>query len=374
MTNDQSKYIVFFASTVRSDTFDLLLDKHRSLIQGDIKSLNEELKPLPALQGYIATISSSLVPTIRNQPETLLIEQDQLVALNFSRSQTRQTVTQTRVYSWGIDRLDGRVDGKFNYPDRAGEGVTIYILDTGIRRSHLDLSTRGTVQGSRVVEAVSFINEPAAVEDGNGHGTHVAGTASGTYSGVAKRSFLKSVKVLDARGEGSLSSIIAGLNWVLADRARVNKQVVNLSLGSGRSDAVNQAVSRLIRAGIVVIAAAGNEDQNACATSPSSEPAVISVGATTSRDMRASFSNYGQCVDIQAPGAEIVSSNFQSNDGLAVLSGTSMAAPHVAGIAAVIMSIQGGTPDQIRTALLQRAQYNVITGLPSQTTNILAQI
>jgi subtilisin family serine protease len=266
---------------------------------------------------------------------------------------------------WGLDRMDQRtlpLSGSYAY-QRDGTGVTAYIIDTGINFSHDEF-------GGRASAGVDEVTVGGGAADCNGHGTHVAGTVGGATYGVAKKVRLVAVRVLDCQGSGYSSWAIAGVDWVTEHR--VLPAVANLSLGGSFSQAFNDAIERSIAAGVVYAIAAGNSAADACATSPGSAPNAITVGATDNTDAFASFSNFGACVKMNAPGVGIVSAWIGSNVATTGASGTSMAAPHVTGAAAVyLQGNPSATPAQVRAALTSAATTNVLGGLPSGTPNLL---
>jgi subtilisin family serine protease len=266
--------------------------------------------------------------------------------------------------TWGLDRIDQR-----NLPLSTtyacagdGTGVNAYIVDTGIYAND-DFSARLRTGTSTVPDSGSTV-------DCNGHGTHVAGTVGGTKYGVAKNVNLYPVRVLDCSGSGYTSSVVSGLNWV-ADNA-VRPAVVNMSLGGGTSKSLDDAVAALVTAGITVVVAAGNDNSDAANFSPAREPSAITVGSTTSTDARSSFSNYGSVVDIFAPGSSITSAWIGSATATNTISGTSMAAPHVAGAAAVYLGLNtGATPAQVVAALTNAATPNIVGSPGSGSPNLL---
>ena len=267
---------------------------------------------------------------------------------------------------WGLDRIDQRnrpLSGTYNYTN-TGAGVTAYIIDTGINTSHTEFGDRAT-SGYDAVDG----SLPAA--DCHGHGTHVAGTVGGTTYGVAKGVSLVAVRVLSCSGSGSTSGVIAGINWVTANHAA--NAVANMSLGGSASTALDNAVRNSIAAGVTYAIAAGNGNfvgiaQDACKYSPARVGEAITVGATDSNDKKASWSNYGSCVDIFAPGVGITSAWYSSNNATNTISGTSMATPHVAGVAALyLQSNPGASPSAVRNALVTDATTGVVTN--SKTTN-----
>src|SRR5687767_15588226 len=261
-----------------------------------------------ALKGFAAELSDEALAELRSDPDVAYIEQDQTVSL--STTQTGAT--------WGIDRIDQRnrpLSGTYTYTS-TGAGVRVYIIDTGIRTTHAQFGGRASsVYGG---------------SDCNGHGTHVAGTVGGSTYGVAKGALLRAVRVLNCSGSGSWSGIIAGLDWVRANH--IKPAVANMSLGGGFSSSVNAAANNLSNAGVFVAVAAGNSNANACNFSPASAANVTTVMSSTSSDAKSSFSNFGSCTHVYAPGSSITSAWSTSNTATNTISGTSMASPHVAGV------------------------------------------
>ncbi|MFD5416067.1 S8 family peptidase [Streptomyces nojiriensis] len=269
---------------------------------------------------------------------------------------------------WSLDRIDQRelpLDGSYTYPGRA-EGVTVYVVDTGINTSHVEFGGRARPGYNAVFLGSS--------RDCSGHGTHVAATVGGETYGVAKGVSLVGVKVADCQGSARLSAILKGLDWVVRDAAKApaTPAVANMSIGGSRSRALEAAVVRAVASGITVTAAAGNDGKDACGGSPASVPQALTVGATDAADRRAPFSNHGRCVDLSAPGVGITSAWKDSATATARASGTSMAAPHVAGVAALILARgTARTPAQVSEELLHSAVSDRITGLPPGTPNRL---
>jgi subtilisin family serine protease len=269
--------------------------------------------------------------------------------------------------SWGLDRVDQRalpLDSLITRP-AAGSGVNIYVIDTGVYAAHSQF-------GGRVTSGYSSINDGRGTNDCDGHGTHVAGTAAGSTYGVAPFAAIVPVRVLDCWGSGSVSGVVAGINWMIDHHVAGQPAVANMSLGGGYSATINDAVARAVADGITMVVAAGNENTDACLTSPASAPGAITVAASTSTDYKASYSNYGPCVDIFAPGSSIVSASTTSSTAVRTLSGTSMASPHVAGAAALVLAnARSSTPAQVADKLRGDATSSVLSGVNSGTTNTL---
>jgi subtilisin family serine protease len=264
---------------------------------------------------------------------------------------------------WGLDRIDERdrpLSGTYTY-NWTGSGVRAYIIDTGIRTAHTQFGGRA----SNVFDAFGGNGQ-----DCHGHGTHVAGTVGGSTYGVAKSALLRGVRVLDCTGSGSTSGVIAGVDWVRQNH--IAPAVANMSLGGGASSSLDTAVNNLSNAGVAIAVAAGNENQNACNVSPARAANAITTGSTTSSDARSSFSNFGTCVDIFAPGSGILSAWFSSNTATATLSGTSMASPHVAGVAALYKQANpSASATTIRNAIVNNASLNKITNVGTGSPNRL---
>jgi aqualysin 1 len=309
-----------------------------------------------ALKGYaIGNLPDAAVEALRRNPRVARIERDGIMTADGSGSQTGAT--------WGIDRIDQRarpVDGVYNY-GADGSGVTAYIIDTGIRTTHSEF-------GGRASSGYTAINDGNGTNDCNGHGTHVAGTVGGSTYGVAQNVTLVAVRVLGCSGSGSTSGVIAGIDWVTANHAAGVTAVANMSLGGGASLALDDAIARSVSDGVTYAVAAGNDNANACNYSPARAASAITVGSTTSSDAKSSFSNYGTCVDINAPGSSITSAWSTSDGALNTISGTSMASPHVAGAAAAYLSANSGaSPSQVANALTSNATSGVLSGIGNGT-------
>jgi subtilisin family serine protease len=274
------------------------------------------------------------------------------------------TATQSPA-TWGIDRIDQRalpLSNSYTYATTASN-VTAYIIDTGIRITHSEF-------GGRASSGYTAISDGNGTNDCNGHGTHVSGTVGGNTYGVAKAVKLKAVRVLDCSGSGTTAGVAAGIDWVTANA--VKPAVANMSLGGGADATLDAAVTRSISSGVTYGIAAGNDGADACNYSPARVPTAITVGATTSTDARASYSNYGSCVDIFAPGSNITSSWNTNDTATNTISGTSMATPHVVGAAALVLAANPAyTPQQVRDTLVANATTGVVGSPGSGSPNLL---
>ena len=271
--------------------------------------------------------------------------------------------------SWGLDRIDQAalpLNGTIS-TSQNGSGVTVYVIDTGVRPDHADF-------GGRVTSGFTSITDGNGSNDCNGHGTHVAGTVAGTAYGVAPAATIVPVRVLSCSGSGSTSGVIAGIDWAVRHHQAGTPAVANMSLGGGYSAALNAAVAAGVADGITFAVAAGNSDADACNASPASERSALTVGSTTSSDARSSFSNWGSCLDVFAPGSGIRSAYHTSPTATATLSGTSMAAPHVAGAAALLLAATpSATPDALRAAMVQGATRGVVSD-PKSAANLMLNV
>jgi serine protease len=308
------------------------------------------------LRGYSARMSATAAAALARNPRVRYVEQDSV----------REIVATQAGATWGLDRIDQRdrpVDGSYTY-DTAAQGVHVYIIDTGVRRTHTEFGGRVSASG------FTAINDGNGTNDCNGHGTHVAGTVAGATYGVAKSATVHAVRVLNCSGSGSTSGVIAGVEWVTANH--VSPAVANMSLGGGASTALDDAVRNSIASGVAYAVAAGNDNANACNSSPARVSQALTVGSSTSSDARSSFSNFGTCVDLFAPGSSITSAWSTGDTATNTISGTSMASPHVAGVAALYLA---GDPTAsaaiVHTAVVNNASVNKLTGIGTGSPNRL---
>jgi aqualysin 1 len=313
-----------------------------------------------ALKGFAADLPDQALEALRRNPNVSYVEADQSVQLFGGGTEPAPPAP------WGLDRVDQRtLPLSLSYTwGTSGSGVSVYIIDTGIRTTHVDFGGRAVWD----FNAVKGSNNPDT--DCMGHGTHVAGIVGGTTYGVAKDVSLHAVKVLDCTGNGRWSWVIAGIDWVTAHASK--PAVANMSLGGDYDQAANDAVAGSVASGITYSIAAGNSSTDACTFSPASEPTALTVGATTKLDAQASYSNFGSCVDLYAPGSFILSDWNWSDTAAVYLSGTSMASPHVAGAAALYLeSHPAASPADVSAAIAGVATQNVLTGVPAGSPNLL---
>ncbi|MEM1043189.1 MAG: S8 family serine peptidase [Bacteroidota bacterium] len=314
-----------------------------------------------ALTGFAAAMSADEAAALADDPRVLYVEQEQEVYLTGTGTQGGAT--------WGLDRINARSGLDNQYGWRAsGEGVTAYVIDTGINLSHNEFEDRASY-------GYDFRDNDAVAEDCNGHGTHVAGTVGGATYGVAKDVDIVAVRVFGCGNSGDTGEIIAGFNWVAANAQL--PAVANASLGGGASDAMDAAARGVVNAGVAFAAAAGNGflglfAQNACGTSPAREPSVMTVSSTDDTDRRVNYANYGDCVDVFAPGRAITSAWYTSNSATNTIEGTSMASPHVAGAAALFLEVRpNATPAQVSNALFNFSTKNIVQNPRSDNAHLL---
>jgi subtilisin family serine protease len=305
-----------------------------------------------AINGFSVEMSEADAEALSQDFRVALVEEDGVVTAD---------ATQTNP-PWGLNRIDQRnlpLNTTYVY-NWTGAGVRVYVIDTGIRTTHSQF-------GGRAANVFDAFGGSGA--DCNGHGTHVSGTVGGSTYGVAKSAMLRGVRVLNCSGSGSTSGVIAGVDWVRNNH--IAPAVANMSLGGGVSTALDTAVNNLHNAGVTIAVAAGNSNANACNSSPARAANAVTVGSTTTTDARSSFSNFGTCLDLFAPGSSILSAWYTSNTATATLSGTSMASPHVAGVAALYKQANpSASSTTVRNAIVNNATVNVIsnagTGSPNR--------
>ena len=301
--------------------------------------------------GFAGELNEAQRAELERNPRVRLVEPDRVMVMSAT--------------AWGLDRVDQRalpLNDAYSVSG-TGAGVNVYILDTGIRFDHSEF-------GGRAVRGIDVINDGRNGNDCNGHGTHVAGIVGGKTYGVARSATLVSARVLDCSGNGYNSGIIQALDWVAANAAR--PAVVNMSLGGGASQVLDDAVARLVASGIPVIVAAGNEGADACQSSPARAADALAVSATNSSDQKPSWANFGSCVDLFAPGESITSAYYTSSTATARMSGTSMAAPHAAGGAALLLGSNSSmSSSSVRSSLLSAATSGVVGNSQSSTGSLL---
>jgi subtilisin family serine protease len=318
-----------------------------------VAGVNPRFVYTSVLNGFAGTLTQGQLNALRRNPNVAYVEPDGVASIS---------ITQTNA-TWGIDRTDQRdlpLNGTYTYATTAGN-VHAYIIDTGVRADHREFGGRAQMV---------FNSAGGRNTDCNGHGTHVAGTVGGTEYGIAKGVRIYGVKVLGCSGSGTWSGVIAGMDWVAANHRK--PAVANLSLGGGSNQSVNTAATNLSNAGVFVAVAAGNDNRDACNYSPASAAGVTTVAASTSTDAKAGYSNWGTCVNVYAPGSAITSAWHSSRTATNTISGTSMASPHVAGVAALYKATHGdGSQATVNDWITSNASTNKISGSPSGTPNLL---
>ncbi|CAI4407442.1 CLL_collapsed_G0013410.mRNA.1.CDS.1 [Saccharomyces cerevisiae] len=356
--------------------------KDTSLSTSEAGGIQDSFNIDNLFSGYIGYFTQEIVDLIRQNPLVDFVERDSIVEATEFDTQNSAP--------WGLARISHRERlnlGSFNkylYDDDAGRGVTSYVIDTGVNINHKDFEKRA-IWGKTIP-----LNDEDL--DGNGHGTHCAGTIASKHYGVAKNANVVAVKVLRSNGSGTMSDVVKGVEYAAKAHQKEAQEkkkgfkgsTANMSLGGGKSPALDLAVNAAVEAGIHFAVAAGNENQDACNTSPASADKAITVGASTLSDDRAYFSNWGKCVDVFAPGLNILSTYIGSDDATATLSGTSMASPHVAGLLTYFLSLQPGsdseffelgqdslTPQQLKKKLIHYSTKDILFDIPEDTPNVL---
>ncbi|MFE3523222.1 S8 family serine peptidase [Streptomyces sp. NPDC059161] len=345
-------YIVLLDKSASADAKRKLAEEYGGTLQRDYSS---------TLNGFSASgLSETEAKRLAADPSVGKVVQNKKFHIN---------ATQSGPPSWGLDRIDQAEtagDGKYSYPDSAGDGVTAYVIDTGVRISHKDF-------GGRASYGFNAVDNNDKADDGNGHGTHVAGTIAGTAHGVAKKAKIVAVRVLDNNGSGSTEQVVAGIDWVTKNHK--GPSVANLSLGGTADPALDEAVQKAIASGVTFGVAAGNESADAGNSSPAHVKEAITVASSTKNDEQSSFSNFGPVVDLYAPGSDITSDWNTSDTATNTISGTSMATPHVVGAAAVYLAgHKDATPAQVSDALTNGATPDKISNASQGTPNKLLRI
>ncbi len=318
--------------------------------------------------GVAVDLTADQAGALAADPNVALVEPDVMV---------RASETQSGA-NWSLSRIDQTStmpDANFTYPTSAGSGVVVYLVDTGLNigstirnLQHLDLS-------GRVSPGYSWIQDGSGTDDCNGHGTHVAGTIAGTLHGVAKLATVVPVRVLDCGGFGNMSDVVAGLDWIAASRDRSKPAVVNVSLSGPASQTLDNVATRLADSGVIVVVAAGNDEANACSFSPARASAVLAIGSTNTSDHRASFSNYGPCVDLFAPGMYIESASKDAPSAIRTSAGTSSSAALTSGVAALILSANPGmSATQVRDRIMSTATPGVVQNAGEGSPSLLLHL
>ncbi|MGY0491677.1 S8 family peptidase [Streptomyces sp. WG-D5] len=313
-----------------------------------------------ALNGYAVTLGEGQARRLAADGDVASVVQDTQVTMEH---------TQSNPPSWGLDRIDQTdlpLDKSYTWPESAGSGTHVYVIDTGVRATHRDF-------GGRATSGWDFVDNDSVAQDGNGHGTHVAATVAGETYGVAKQADVVAVRVLDDEGSGTTAQVLAGIDWVTKHAQK--PAVANLSLGGFANAQLDAAVRNSIASGVTYTIAAGNDGMPAELYSPARVKEAITVGASDKKDARAKFSNWGTRIDLFAPGVDITSASYASDSGKATFSGTSMASPHVAGAAALYLADHAGaSPAEVSKALTERAATGKVTGAGLGSPNKLLQV
>lgn len=331
-----------------------------ALLQRSGRTVDERYSRV--LHGFAATLTARDVRLLRADASVTAVTPDVRISVGSGATAAAPAVTRSATTAastavpWGLDRIDQRArtgNGRYRY-DTTGAGVTVFVVDSGIRFSHREF-------GGRAVSGHDFVDSDSDAADCEGHGTHVAGTIGGKTYGVAKRVRLVSLRIFDCNGQGYLSDLVAALDWAVAHKP-AGPAVLNFSGGGAVDSTADTAVSNTIKAGISVVVAAGNDTQPACDASPGRVPAALTVAASDQDDREAEFSDYGSCVDLFAPGVDVLSASVASDTASERMSGTSMAAPHVTGaVARYLQSHPGATPAQVSAGLTAVATRGALT-------------
>lgn len=341
----EGRYIVKYGNYVNAEAESKSLERNGIEVKGTLSH---------AMKASVVVATPGEIESLKKSADVASVEPDSRASISGSTS------------LWGLDRVDQRSgrDGNYSINDE-GAGVNVYVVDTGLLLSHSEFS-------GRVPASWSTINDGNGVNDCNGHGTHVAGTVAGTTYGVAKKANIIPVRTLECDGSGWSSTVMAGIDWAISHHVAGQPAVMNLSIGGFTNASFDQAVQSAVNDGITVVAAAGNSGQDACLTSPSRVASAITVAATNINDAQASWSNYGSCVDIQAPGVSIRSAWNNSPTGDNTMEGTSMATPHVSGAAAILLSRDRSTsPADIQQKMINNATVGVVSANKGATPNRL---
>lgn len=339
----EQRYIVKYDNDVNAE------EESKSLKEKGVEVKNTLSHTMKA---SVVVASPEEIKSIKNSEDVATVELDYPVSINASTS------------LWGIDRVDQRSgrDGQYNITEE-GFGVNVYVVDTGLYLAHTEFS-------GRVPTGWNGIPDGNGLNDCNGHGTHVAGTVAGTTYGVATKANVIPIRALECSGQGWSSTVMAGIDWAVAHHTAGQPAVMNMSIGGFISNSFEQSIQSAVNDGITVVAAAGNANQDACLTSPAKVPSAITVAATDINDAQAAWSNYGSCVDIHAPGVAVKSAYINAPTGFNTLSGTSMATPHVAGAAAIMLSRNNSlTPAQVHAAVVNNATNGAVSAIKGATPN-----
>jgi len=365
----EDQYIIVFKKHLPKD----VMESHKQVATLKNVAIERHYSIGELFNGYSAKMNQDSLNFVLDQPEIDYVEQDGMahvadyfkpVAEDEAPGAPAACTTQSGA-TWGLCRtseVELRIDGNYKY-DLDGTGAYAYVIDTGVYWQHNDFEGRAS-WGANFVDS--------ADSDGNGHGTHCAGTVAGAHYGMAKKARVIAVKVLNAAGSGSWAGVISGINWVANDSTH-RPATANMSLGGGKMQSVNDALDAAVLHGkVVMVAAAGNNNGDTCQFSPASAPEAIAVGASDNQDRKATFSNHGRCMHLFAPGVSVTSDWIGGPDADNTISGTSMACPHVCGMAAKYLgSRPQDPPSMVKTWLLGKASGNLIKGVPAGTANLL---